>query len=216
MIDQDERPVTEPAVPAPTSSRRRLRTASGALSKVTAVVRSLPSIGARRYRLAKADALARPERATRLLAVVVAVATVLAGLCWFGAHRHAETVQARVDATAAANRSVVKLMSYNFHSIDRQLDETKGLTTGQFTDDYTNLVQNVLRPGAMDKQAEVQAAVLKSSVVSSSSSEVTLFVFIVQQSETLANPGGDQTESTVRVTMDNQNGAWLVSDLKPE
>jgi Mce-associated membrane protein len=221
MIDQDERPMaarseeSDPAVGRGTG-RRHLRTARGMLARAAGAARAVPGIAEDRLRRAYDDAIARPVRAVRMLGVVVAVVAVLAGLCWFVAHRQSETQQARTDATNTANKSVVKLMSYNWRSVDRQVDATKDLVTGQFKDDYAQLVQGSIQPTAKDKQAAVQTAILKSSVVSSSPGEVVLLVYITQESQTLANPDGDQTNTALRVSLENENGKWMISELKPE
>src|SRR5882757_6535152 len=221
MIDQDERPMaaqsreSHPAA-GRQIARRGLRTARGMLARAAGVARAVPGAAEDRVRRAYDDAVARPARAVRTLGIVVVAAAVVAGLCWFVAHRQSETLQARIDATNTANKSVVKLMSYNWRSVDRQVDATKGLVTGQFKDDYAHLVQGSIQPTAKDKQAAVQTAILKSSVVSSSPGEVVLLVYITQESQTLANPGGDQTNTALRVSLENENGKWMISELKPE
>jgi len=186
------------------------------LARAAGVARAVPGAAEDRVRRAYDDAVARPARAVRTLGIVVVAAAVVAGLCWFVAHRQSETLQARIDATNTANKSVVKLMSYNWRSVDRQVDATKGLVTGQFKDDYAHLVQGSIQPTAKDKQAAVQTAILKSSVVSSSPGEVVLLVYITQESQTLANPDGDQTNTALRVSLENENGKWMISELKPE
>jgi Mce-associated membrane protein len=222
MIDQDERPVTGPdARPeAPAEPSERANPAKSGISRLLPglghAARSLPALVGRSVRWARAQAAERPVWAVKVLASVVVAVVVLTGLCWFGAHRQAETAQARIDASNVAKKSVVRLMSYNWHTVDRQVELSQDMITGQFKTDYTDLVRNVIQPQAKDKQAAVQAAILKSSVVSSSPSRVTLLVDLAQDAQKLSDPGGTQTETTLRVVLDKVDGQWLVSDLKSE
>jgi Mce-associated membrane protein len=157
----------------------------------------------------------RPEKAVRNVAVVAAILIVLSGLLWFTANRYDNIDKARTDSMSAAKSSVVKLMSYNYRSIDRQADEMKGLITGHFKDEYLQFLSSQIAPTAKDRQIAVHSAVVRQSVVSATPTQVVLLTLIAQESDSALKPNTTLTENALRVTLDVEEGKWMISDLTP-
>lgn len=162
-------------------------------------------------------ALARPERAVRLLGVVVLVVALLTGMFWACSGHYDRTALARTAATVAGDRAVGELLSYDYRTIDHKVDDTKAMLTGLFRDDYDRLMSDTVAPTARDHQISVQTEVLNTSVVSSSPDQVVLLVFVDQQSEALLAPTAApvMTSSRLQVTLRHQQEQWLVSGITP-
>jgi Mce-associated membrane protein len=185
------------------------------VSRVVDALKATPAAATDAFLRVYDDVLDRPVRAVRILGIVVLVLAVLTGLLWYQDKRYEQTADARTAAMSTAASSVVKLLSYNFRTIDRQVAETQGMITGKFKDDYAALVKNTVAPSAKDKQIAIQTAIADNAVVSSSTDQVVLLMFVNQQSESLLKPDAVLTGSRIRVTLLNEQGKWLISELTP-
>lgn len=161
------------------------------------------------------SAHARPVRAVRISAGVLAALAVLAGLLWYQTERYAQLDSARTEAVAAADEAVVQLTSYSFRSLDRHVEQTRDLVTGVFAGEYAAFVTGSVAPTATDRQIVVRTLVLTSSVIDSAPDEVELLMTIEQQSEAKLNPGIETALTDLRVSMEKHDGRWLVSKLTP-
>jgi Mce-associated membrane protein len=162
-----------------------------------------------------ASAGARPMRTVRLLGIIAAVLVVLSGALWWAVARHSAAEAARDQAQAAAKDAVVALLSYNFTTIDHQVADTDHLLTGKFKNDYAQLVKTTIGPGAKERQLAIQTAVVSDSVVSADPGKVVLLMFINQQSVSSASPTPSATGARIRITLQHEQGKWLISDLGP-
>jgi Mce-associated membrane protein len=157
----------------------------------------------------------RPVRAIRVLGATVAVLAVLAGLFAWQAQRYAGMDAARAEALEQGKRAVVKLMSYNFRTVEDQVANTQDLITGDFKDQYADLVAKNIAGGAKDKQISVQTQVLENAVVEDGSDHMVLLMFLDQESGSKLKGDTQSTVSRMRVTVDRDADRWLVSELKP-
>lgn len=118
-----------------------------------------------------------------------------------------ESVQAAKDATAA-------MLSYQPNTVEQQLESAQGLLTGSFHDAYTQLINDVVIPGAKQKQVSAVATIPAASSVSATTDHAVTLVF-VNQTTVIGNGPPTGTTSSVRVTLDKVNGRWLVSQFDP-
>jgi Mce-associated membrane protein len=205
-----------PKVKKPRSAPKFLRPVVGAAGKVVGFLASAPGKLGALWERAYDGTTARPVHAVRVLGIVVACVALLAGLFWFQTDRWARTEVARTEAVQAGESAVGLLLSYSFRSIDRQVEKTQDLVTGKFKDEYAQFVNGTVAPGAKDKQVVIRTAVDRSAVVDSSPGEVTLLMYVEQESEAKLTPGGvDSGVSGVRVTLEKEDGKWKVSELTP-
>ena len=86
--------------------------------------------------------------------------------------------------------------------------------TGTFLDDYTQLIKTVVVPEAVGERITATATVPAVAVVSADATMRWCW-----PTSTRPWPSGrlprTQTNSTVRVTMDNVDGRWLISGFDP-
>jgi Mce-associated membrane protein len=125
------------------------------------------------------------------------------------------------DAQVAADESVtvardatVAILSYSADNAEKELLGARERLTGSFLDAYTDLVKNVVIPGAREKKISAKAQVPAAASVSASPDRAVVLVF-VDQTVTVGNDAPSNTASSVRVTLDKVNGRWLVSGFDP-
>ncbi|MCB0934561.1 MAG: hypothetical protein KDB55_00920 [Mycobacterium sp.] len=125
------------------------------------------------------------------------------------------------DAQVAANESVgvardatVAILSYSADNAEKELLGARDRLTGSFLDAYTDLVTNVVIPGAREKKISAKAQVPAAASVSATSDHAVVLVF-VDQTVTVGRDAPSNTASSVRVRLDKVKGRWLVSGFDP-
>lgn len=127
-----------------------------------------------------------------------------------------QSEQARQQAKIAGERDVTTLLSYDHNTIAQDIDQRSQLLTGRFKSDYTNLVHNVIIPGAQQQQLTTSTNVARSSVVRSDGADrVRLMLFLNQTTKMGGNPNPVSNGSRVEVGMQRIDGKWAVSELAP-
>lgn len=171
-----------------------------------------------------ADDLAPPgtgARAARQRVVVYGVLPALAVLLgatagflgWREAsHRDADTAGA--ESVAAARDAAVAILSYRADTVEQDLMAARERTTGAFLESYTDLVENTVIPTAREKRISAAARVPAAALMSADSAHAVVLVFVDQTVSTDGSPPTG-TVSSVRVTLDNVGGRWLVSAFDP-
>ena len=150
----------------------------------------------------------------RVLPLVLLAITAGAGyLKWQDASMHAAETAA-VDSVRAASDTTVKMLSYRPDTVDRDLGAARDLLTGNLLNDYTSLTNEVVIPGAKQKQISAVATVPGAASVSASGDRAVVLVF-VNQTVIIGSGPPTNTASSVRVTLQKQSGRWLVSSFDP-
>lgn len=152
---------------------------------------------------------------TRLVAVgLVLSAAVAAVLFGFQAHRAAADADARSDALAAAQERVPELLSYDIATLDKDLANARAQTTGDFTADYGEILDAVVKPQAKARKISTAATVSAAGVVRGDTHEVVVLLFLTQT--TTSGKGGTTVAgSRVEVTMTPVDDDWKIASLKP-
>ncbi|MEZ0342307.1 hypothetical protein ACAG25_20270 [Mycobacterium sp. pV006] len=114
----------------------------------------------------------------------------------------------------AAKDSTIALLSYTPDKVEEQLGAARDLLTGEFRDSYTDLTNDVVIPGAKEKQISAVASVPAAASVSVSSDEAVVLLFVNQTVNVGQDPPTD-TASSVRVTLEKVDGRWLISQFDP-
>ena len=151
----------------------------------------------------------------RLLAVgAVLVALALAAFAGLQAHRAAATADARADALAAARTRVPDLLSYDKATLDDDLGRALDQTTGSFTDDYEQILTDVVEPTAKRRGISTEASISGAGVVSGDRDQVVVLVFLTQTT-TAKGDRSSVSGSRVEVTMERSGDDWKIAGLKP-
>jgi Mce-associated membrane protein len=121
---------------------------------------------------------------------------------------------ARDESIRAAKDSTVALLSYKPETVEQQLGAARDLLTGDFRDSYTSLTNDVVIPGAKQKQISAVATVPAAASVSADPRHAVVLVF-VNQTVVVGQDAPTDTASSVRVTMDKVGDRWLISKFDP-
>jgi Mce-associated membrane protein len=121
---------------------------------------------------------------------------------------------AHMESMQAAKDSTVAMLSYKPDSVEAQLNAARSLLTGNFQDSYTSLINEVVIPGAKQKQISAVATVPAAASVSAEANHAVVLVF-VNQTVVVGADAPTDTASSVRVTLDKHGDKWLVSEFQP-
>ena len=126
----------------------------------------------------------------------------------------AENPSPATESMNAAKDSTIKMLSYKPDTVDQQLNAARDLLTGDFRDSYTSLINDVVIPGAQQKQISAVASVPAVASVSADPKHAVVLVFVNQTVVVGQDPPSD-TASSVRVTLEKVDDRWLISEFEP-
>ena len=121
---------------------------------------------------------------------------------------------AAATSVQAARDSTIALLSYTPDKVDQQLGDARNLLTGDFQASYTSLTNDVVIPGAKEKQIAAVATVPAAASVSATPQKAVVLVF-VNQTVTVGQDAPTDTNSSVRVTLEKVGNRWLISEFDP-
>lgn len=121
---------------------------------------------------------------------------------------------ARIESTQAAKDATVRLLSYRPDTVDKDLGAARELLTGDFKDAYTSLTNDVVIPGAKQKQISAVASVPAVASISADAQHAEAVVF-VDQTVVMGNDAPTSTNSSIKVSLDKVDGRWLISKFDP-
>lgn len=119
----------------------------------------------------------------------------------------AQSVRAATDATIA-------MLSYRPDTVDTATAAAADQLTGSFRDEYTQLIKNVVAPGAKQQHISTVVQVPAAASVTADTNHAVVLLF-VDQATTVGNDPPTNTASSVRVTLDKVGGRWFVSQFDP-
>jgi len=167
------------------------------------------------------DASAKKRRRIRwgrlLVAALPAVALILAlgvgYLKWLDGKERESRVAAE-QSVKAASESTIAILSYKPETVDQELKTAADRLTAGFRQQYTQLVTDVVAPGAKQQHITAVATVPAAASVIATGKQAVVLVF-VDQTTTIGNDPPTQSTSSVRVTLDKIDGKWLISQFDP-
>ena len=118
------------------------------------------------------------------------------------------------ESVAAARDAAVAILSYRADSVEQDLTAARSRLTGDFLEDYNQLVSTVVIPGAKQKKISAAAKVPAAASVSADRSRAVALLFI-DQTITVGADAPTTTASSVRVTLEKTDDRWLVSGFDP-
>jgi Mce-associated membrane protein len=125
-----------------------------------------------------------------------------------------DNMVARDESIKAAKDSTIALLSYKPETVEQQLGAARDLLSGDFRDSYTSLTNDVVIPGAKQKQISAVATVPAAASVSANPRHAVVLVF-VNQTVVVGQTAPTDTASSVRVTLDKVGDRWLISKFDP-
>jgi Mce-associated membrane protein len=149
-----------------------------------------------------------------VLPASVFCATLTAGLLRWQADSFGATQIGATESVRAATEAAVRMLSYQPDTAERDLTAARELLAGKLRDDYTTLTTDVVIPGAKQKDITSVATVPAASSISTDRTSAVVLVF-VNQTVTVGSTPPTHMASSVRVTLGNTGGRWLVTDFDP-
>ena len=155
----------------------------------------------------------------RVLAFGILPALALVLALWAGYLKYVDNSVrdsdvARADAIRTAKDSSIALLSYKPDTVEKQLNDARNLLTGDFQNSYTQLINEVVIPGAKQKQISAVATVPAVASVSAETGNAVVLVFI-NQTVVVGGDAPTDTASSVRVTLEKHGDRWLISEFTP-
>lgn len=147
------------------------------------------------------------------LALVLAMA---AGFLKWQDNSVRDSQTARIEAVQAAKDTTIKMLSYKPDSVEKELNDARDLLSGDFRDQYTSLINDVVIPGAKEKQITAVASVPENGAASvSADPNHAVVLLFVNQTVVVGKDAPTDTASSVRVTLDKVGDRWLISKFDP-
>ncbi|MEP6666797.1 MAG: hypothetical protein ABJA81_10140 [Nocardioidaceae bacterium] len=155
------------------------------------------------------------------LAVLLSAAVIFDVIFAFRAHNRTEQADTRSasitsafnSAPAAAEKAAVRILGYDYKTLDSDAQEAKSFMTFDYAATFQHTVDALLKAPANQVKAHVEAKVMTSGVASASPSKVEVLMFIDQVSVTTANADPQTALNRVVLTMVQQGDQWLVDDI---
>jgi Mce-associated membrane protein len=154
-----------------------------------------------------------PLLASALPVLALLLALGVGYLKWLdGTARESQT--AAEQSVRAASESTVAILSYKPETVDQDLKAAADRLSGGFRQQYLQLVNDVVAPGAKQQHISAVATVPTAASVSATGKHAVVLVF-VDQTTTIGNDAPTQSTSSVRVALDKVGGRWLISQFDP-
>jgi Mce-associated membrane protein len=147
------------------------------------------------------------------LALALILALGVGYLWWLDWTQRAAGVAAEQSVKAASDNTIA-ILSYKPETVDQDLKAAADRLAEPFRQQYTQLVNDVVAPGAKQQHISALATVPAAASVSATGKHAVVLVF-VDQTTTIGNDAPTQSTSSVRVTLDKVDGRWLISQFDP-
>ena len=160
-----------------------------------------------------------PRVARRIAAIALpALALVFAcgaGYLKYQAGAFSAREQAATSATGTARDVTAQMLSYGPVDTEAKLTAASDRMAGAFRDSYRKLITDVVAPGAKEKQITATASVPAAAVLAATPDHAEILVF-VNQAIVMAKDPPTSTTSVVQVSLDRQQGRWMVTGFEPK
>jgi Mce-associated membrane protein len=125
-----------------------------------------------------------------------------------------ESRAAAEASVRAASESTIAILSYKPETVDRDLKAAADRLSEPFRQQYTQLVNDVVAPGAKQQHITAVATVPAAASVLATGKHAVVLVF-VDQTTTIGNDAPTQSTSSVRVSLEKVDSRWLISQFDP-
>ena len=125
-----------------------------------------------------------------------------------------ESRAAAEESIRAASGSTIAILSYKPETVDQDLKAASDRLAEPFRQQYTQLVTDVVAPGAKQQHISAVATVPAAASVWATGKQAVVLVF-VDQTTTIGADAPTQSTSSVRVSLDKVDGRWLITQFDP-
>ena len=117
-------------------------------------------------------------------------------------------------ALTAAREAGRVLFSYDYRRLDADFASALSLTTGDFTGEYRDFADKVVKPVAEENQVVVRATVNQAGTTGQNTPDQVVALVLVDQVTTSSKIQDQAVDrSRVRMTLVERDGKWLVSKV---
>lgn len=121
----------------------------------------------------------------------------------------------RSEVMEFGRTSAVRLLSYTSQNAERELTAAVDeLTTDPFRDEYTDLIEKVIVPGAKREPVTTEAEVPAVAVESLQRRSALLLVFVDIRT-TMGNGKPNDTTNSLRMELEKVGDSWMVAAFDP-
>jgi Mce-associated membrane protein len=148
-----------------------------------------------------------------VLAVLLVLLLAGAGFLWFtrpGAS--AVRTDDYVGALQAARSGVVDMTSFDYLTLDDDLEQIRRVTTGDLRKEAVDQLDS-RRQQITDSQATVNTEVVGAGVTSANATKATVLLVIQSTQKSTASEQADVLRYRIRVEMEKKSGRWLLSGI---
>ncbi|MDO3650525.1 h domain protein [Nocardia mangyaensis] len=149
------------------------------------------------------------------LAALGLIAAIVLGVSGYQVWQHDRTEQARTDAMSAAGSTVSAMFTYESATVDTELPKAADGLTESFRNDYLQLINEAIAPGAKEKQLTVEATTQAEGVVEADPERAVVLLYLNQLTTSKDTPDGTMSGSRVRVSLEKTDDRWLVAQVTP-
>jgi Mce-associated membrane protein len=125
-----------------------------------------------------------------------------------------QALDAGSESVRAATEGTIAMLSYAPDTAETDLPLVRDRLTGEFRESFSALVNDVVIPGAREKQIFSTATVPAAASVSADYGHAVVLVY-VNQTTVIANDPPVDTASSAKVALERIDGRWLISDFAP-
>jgi Mce-associated membrane protein len=125
-----------------------------------------------------------------------------------------ESRAAAQESMRAASDSTIAILSYKPETVDQDLKAAADRLAEPFRQQYTQLVTDVVAPGAKQQHISAVATVPAAASVWATGKQAVVLVF-VDQTTTIGTDAPTQSTSSVRVSLNKVDGGWLITQFDP-
>jgi Mce-associated membrane protein len=123
------------------------------------------------------------------------------------------TEKAARTAPAAAEAAAAAILAYDYKTLDADADTASRYMTEDFSKEYSDTFEKVVRPAAQQNQAKVTATVLGSATIRSTENTARVVLFVDQSTVSKANPRPQVALNRVEMSMVREGDSWLVAGI---
>jgi Mce-associated membrane protein len=160
--------------------------------------------------------------ASTLVTVVVSVLTVLViavgAWFWFQNHQHAQQDDAGQEASAAAERALPVVLSYDYRQLTADRDRAVRFLSPSYKKEYTATFDKLIasqggKPGAAQQTSAVVKATVRSVGVVDAETDVAKVIVFVDQATTKSGGAPKYSLNRLTVSLVKSGNSWLVDNI---